>query len=97
MLALTRQTVLKVLLLLKRAFVGMAVTLAPSAHRYARYGIVIRLEHLRVIENLIAERVQPVQTYANVSGGHPVVELDTILKIIRTGSILKCAEHNTRA
>ena len=94
MLALAGEPILEILLLLERALVGVAVALAATAHGNVRDGVVVGLEHLWVIEHLVAERVQSIQSDSNVGGSHPVLELRAILKIVRTRTILECAEHH---
>jgi len=91
---LTRQPILQVPLLLHRAPVGVAVTLAPAAHSDARNGVVIGLEHLRVVEHLVAERVQAIQRDADVGGGHPLVQLRAALEVVRARPVLERAEDD---
>lgn len=45
----------------------------PSPHSEVRDGVVVGLEDLGVVENLVSERVEPVQGHSDVGGRHPVL------------------------
>lgn len=46
----------------------------PSSHGEVRDGVVVGLEDLGVVENLVPERVEPVQGHPDVGGRHPVLQ-----------------------
>ena len=46
----------------------------PSSHSKVRDGVIVGFEDLGIVENLVSERVEPVQGHFDVSGGHPVLQ-----------------------
>lgn len=46
----------------------------PSSNSKVRDGVVVGLEDLGVVENLVTERVEPVQGHSDVRGRHPVLQ-----------------------
>lgn len=46
---------------------------SPSPHGEVGDGVVVGLEHLGVVEDLVPERVEPVQRHSDVGGRHPVL------------------------
>lgn len=46
----------------------------PSSHGEVRDGVVVGLEDLGVVEDLVSERVEPVQGHSDVRGRHPVLQ-----------------------
>lgn len=51
----------------------VSADVSPSPHGEVRDGVVVGLEHLGVVEDLVPERVEPVQRNSDVGGRHPVL------------------------
>lgn len=52
---------------------------------------------MRIVEDLVAERVESIERDAYVSGRDPFFQLRTVLKVVRTRAVFERAEDDTSA
>lgn len=94
MTTLTDQGALSVHARAGHALARVSVTLATCSDSNVADGIEIRLEHLRISEDLITEGVQTIQRDTNVCGCHPVLQFQAAFKVDATGTSLERGEGN---
>ena len=88
------ESILEIVLLFILATTRVTITLASASYGNVADGIVVGSEHLRIVENFIAKRVEAIERDADVRGCDPFLELSAVLKVVSARPVLKSSEDD---
>lgn len=92
--AFTLVLFLKIVVLERRALVGVTITLASATDRYIADGIEVRSQNDGIVENFVTKGVKAIKGDKDVRGRDPVFENWTALELIGARSAFQSTESH---